>query len=127
VRNYKTDHRNPRRLRYGWKLTQSGHITIDAAQRACVYRILALRRDGRTLQQICDRLVADGWPAPRRGKWYCATVKKIVEQNAALYALLPRLATQDPASSPSAALARAACEGARDEAMHHRIYEALDV
>lgn len=124
MRNYKTDHRNPRRLRYGWKLTQSGHITIDAAQRACVYRILALRRDGLTLQQICDRLLADGWPAPRRGKWYCATVKKIVEQNAALYALLPRLAVNQamPAATAHAASAR---EG--HEAMHHRVHAALDV
>lgn len=127
MRNYKTDHRNPRRLRYGWKLTQSGHITIDPAQRACVYRILALRRDGLTLQQICDRLVADGWPAPRRGKWYCATVKKIVEQNAALYALLPRLAVTEATPSANAGAARAASMREGREAMHHRVHAALDV
>jgi len=124
LRNYKTDHRNPRRLRYGWKLTQSGHITIDPDQRACVYRILALRRDGLTLQQICDRLVDDGWPAPRSGKWYCATVKKIVEQNAPLYALLPYLGTHDPAPSVNAPLE---CASQRGEAMHHCVHEALDV
>lgn len=127
MRNYKTDHRNPRRLRYGWKLTQSGHITIDAAQRACVYRILALRRDGLTLQQICDRLLADGWPAPRRGKWYCATVKKIVEQNAALYALLPRLTVDQETPAANAAAARGASAREGGEAMHHRVHAALDV
>ncbi|MEQ9059368.1 MAG: recombinase family protein [Gammaproteobacteria bacterium] len=119
MRNYKNDHRNPRRLRYGWKLTQSGHITIDPAQRACVYFILAWRRDGRTLQQICDALDAGGWPAPRQGRWYCATVRKIIEQNAALYAVLPRV----PRSS------QAPCTDTRRvvDPMHQGVREVAEV
>jgi hypothetical protein len=119
VRNYKNDHRNPRRLRYGWKLTQSGHITIDAAQRACVYFILALRREGHTLQHICDLLDAAGQPAPRKGRWYCATVRKIVEQNVALYAVLPHLQGRPAATGAPSRV--------RSVALHQGVHEAAGV
>ena len=43
MRRYKQDHRNPRRLRYGWRLSESGHILIDPLQRECIFLILHLR------------------------------------------------------------------------------------
>ncbi|MEX2482304.1 MAG: hypothetical protein WD928_15710 [Gammaproteobacteria bacterium] len=89
MRTYKPDHRNPRRLRYGWRLSAGGHIMVDPAQRECVYLILYLRHRGHTLRQICEALSAAQQPAPRHTTWYCTTVKKIIEQNAHLMALLP--------------------------------------
>jgi hypothetical protein len=89
LRTYKSDHRNPQRLRYGWRLTRSGHIVVDESQRESIFLILALRGGNATLQQICDHLIAEQRPTPRRGSWYCATVKKIIDQNADLYSLLP--------------------------------------
>ncbi|MCB1749836.1 MAG: hypothetical protein H6977_08865 [Gammaproteobacteria bacterium] len=92
MRSYRPDHKNPRRLRYGWRLTPSGHIVVDPEQRRCIYFILMLRARQFTLQQICDALTACAIPAPRQGAWYCATVRKILEQNDGLRALLPRVA-----------------------------------
>ncbi len=62
---------------------------VHVQQRECIFLVLQLRRRRFTLQQICDVLSAGRWPAPRQGAWYCATVKKIVEQNEHLYAVLP--------------------------------------
>ena len=91
MRTYKSDHRNPRRLRYGWRLAPSGHIMVDAAQRDCIYLMLELRQRELTLRQICEVLRLAKTPAPRHATWYCATVKKIVEQNMHLEALLPQM------------------------------------
>jgi len=118
VRSYKSDHRNPQRLRYGWRLTKSGHIVVDEAQRASIFLMLALRSDKRTLQQICDRLSAVQCPTPRKGLWYCATVKKIIDQNADLYCLLPRvLATAEPAWSTLLSPTRSPADGGRESAV----------
>ena len=89
LRSYRADHRNPQRLRYGWRLTRSGHIVVDKQQRASIFLILALRSEQATLQQICDHLSYVQSPTPRKGRWYCSTVKKIIDQNAALINLLP--------------------------------------
>lgn len=62
---------------------------VDPIQRECVYFILYLRHRGHTLRQICEALSAAQQAAPRHSTWYCTTVKKIVEQNAHLMALLP--------------------------------------
>ena len=91
VRTYKTDHRNPRRLRYGWRLAPSGHIVVDPAQRDCIFLMLELRQRELTLRQICEALRLAATPAPRHATWYCATVKKIIEQNTHLEALLPHM------------------------------------
>ena len=40
-----------------------------------------LRTGGATLQQIADRLTADGIETPRGGKWYPATVRRILNSN----------------------------------------------
>lgn len=62
---------------------------VDPMQRECVYFILYLRHRGHTLRQICGALGAVQQAAPRHTTWYCTTVKKIIEQNAHLMALLP--------------------------------------
>lgn len=98
MRSYKRDHRNPRRLRYGWRLTASGHIVVDAAQRRCIFLMLELRQAGLSLRQICEVLRASRHPPPRHDTWYCATVKKIIEQNGHLRVFLPRR----PAAADSA-------------------------
>lgn len=90
LRTYRTDHRNPQRLRYGWRLTRSGHIVVDSRQRASIFVMLALRTQCATLQQICDHLSELESPTPRKGRWHCSTVKKIIDQNQPLLSLLPR-------------------------------------
>lgn len=90
MRSYKCDHRNPRRLRYGWRLTASGHIVVDTAQRRCIFLMLELRAAGLSLRQICEVLRAGRHRPPRHDIWYCATVKKIIEQNAHLQVFLGR-------------------------------------
>ena len=92
MRSYKCDHRNPRRLRYGWRLTASGHIVVDPAQRRCIFLMLELRAAGLSLRQICEVLRAGHYRPPRHDIWYCATVKKIIEQNAHLKVFLGRYA-----------------------------------
>lgn len=91
MRTYPVDHVNQRRLRYGWRLSSSGHIVVDPDQRNCIYRMLRMRRNACTLQQICNALAAAKYPPPRCGEWYCATVRKIIAQNETLGALLARL------------------------------------
>jgi hypothetical protein len=91
VRTYKSDHHNPRRLRYGWRLTHSGHIVVDAQQRSAIFLMLAMRRDHSSLQHICSRLSTMQCQPPRNNCWYCATVKKIIDQNSDLYHLLPHV------------------------------------
>jgi hypothetical protein len=88
MRIYPANHLNSRRLRYGWRLSVSGHIIVDAEQRAVIYRILVLRTALFTLQAICDLLEAEHRPPPRGDVWYCTTVKKIAEQNNGLCILL---------------------------------------
>ncbi|MGE0484210.1 MAG: recombinase family protein [Gammaproteobacteria bacterium] len=100
MRSYRIDHKNPRRLRYGWRLTPSGHIVVDPAQRRCIYLMLLLREQRFTLQQICNTLTALALPAPRQGAWYCATVRKILEQNEGLRPLLPHLVASAPGTAP---------------------------
>ena len=90
MRTYRTDHRNPQRLRYGWRLTLAGQIVVDPRQRASIFLMLALRNEQATLQQICDYLSHLQRPTPRKGRWHCSTVKKIIDQNRALVSLLPR-------------------------------------
>lgn len=107
MRTYRRDHRNPRRLRYGWRLTPSGHIVVDADQRRCIFLILGLRARAHTLQSICDALTAAAVPAPRQGAWYCATVRKIIAQNEDLRPLLPRCASRAAAPGSAADVAPA--------------------
>ena len=99
MRTYRTDHRNPQRLRYGWRLTMSGHIVVEPHQRASIFIMLALRKERATLQQICDHLSHLQSPTPRKGRWHCSTVKKIIDQNGALMSLLPHAL---PAAAASA-------------------------
>ena len=101
MRRYKQDHRNPRRLRYGWRLSESGHILIDPLQRECIFLILHLRCRHLTLNQICMLLNEQHWPAPRSARWYCTTVKNILEQNHALRPLLPHMLARRHWSFPS--------------------------
>lgn len=103
MRTYPIAHRNPRRLRYGWRLSQSGHLMVDAQQRACIYRILRLRRMARTLQQICKVLAAEQCPPPRSGVWYCATVRKIIDQNESIAELLASLDAREALRSEACA------------------------
>jgi putative FmdB family regulatory protein len=91
VRTYKSDHLNSRRLRYGWRLTQSGHIVVDAQQRAAIFLMLEMRSEHASLQQICDRLSTMQCQPPRNNSWYCATVKKIIDKNFELLRLLPHV------------------------------------
>lgn len=54
-----------------------------------VARIFTERRDGATLQEIADGLVADGVPTARGGTWAAATVRKVLHgQDAAKLATL---------------------------------------
>ncbi len=70
--------------------------------------MLALRNEQATLQQICDYLSHLQRPTPRKGRWHCSTVKKIIDQNRALVSLLPRALPADglPAPRPLAPAGR---------------------
>ena len=81
MREYRADHQNEMRIRYGWRLSENGYQMIDPVQRDTILKILALRKTGNSLQQIADHLNANNYPTSRNGKWYCATVKKIIDQN----------------------------------------------
>ncbi|WP_350310217.1 recombinase family protein [Rhodococcus sp. MEB041] len=43
-----------------------------------VTRIIGERRDGSTLQAITDRLIADGEPAARGGRWQPSVIRKVL-------------------------------------------------
>ena len=81
MREYRADHQNEMRIRYGWRLSENGYQMIDPVQRDTILKILALRKTGNSLQQIADHLNANNYPTSLNGKWYCATVKKIIDQN----------------------------------------------
>lgn len=81
---------------------------VDKRQRASIFVMLALRSERATLQQICDYLSHIQSPTPRKGRWYCATVKKILDQNAGLASLLPyalRAFAPERLASPHTSLA----------------------
>ncbi len=81
MRNYKKDHQNARRIRFGWRISPSGHHMIDKEQQKTIIRILNMRNRGLILQEICDVLNQEGVATPRNGKWHCSTIKKIIDQN----------------------------------------------
>lgn len=58
---------------------------VNSVQRQIIVEILSLRKQGSSLQEITDYLNQQGYPTSRNGKWYCATVKKIIDQNFHLY------------------------------------------
>jgi len=86
--------------------------------------MLALRNEQATLQQICDYLSHLQRPTPRKGRWHCSTVKKIIDQNRALESLVPRALPTDglPAPLPVAPAARRAANPttAEGESAQHR-------
>ena len=85
MRSYKYDHQNIRRIRYGWRISHSGHHMIDASQREVISKIFYLRNRGLKLQNICDHLNDTGIATPRNGKWHCSTIKKILDQNSSSF------------------------------------------
>jgi len=56
-------------------------IVKNDAEMVTVNRIIGLRKDGLTLQAICDRLEEDGHTTKRGGKWQPCTINKILKRN----------------------------------------------
>jgi len=54
---------------------------IDRDQQLTISKIINLRASGLILQDICDYLNENKYITPRNGKWYCSSVKKILDQN----------------------------------------------
>lgn len=81
MRSYRVDHKNSRRIRYGWRIAANGCQMIDREQQNVITQIISMRKDGLILQAICDHLNKHEYATPRNGKWYCSTVKKILDQN----------------------------------------------
>lgn len=81
MRSYKIDHKNSRRIRFGWRIAANGSQMIDREQQQVITKIIDMRNDGLILQDICDYLNKHGYATPRNGKWYCSTVKKILDLN----------------------------------------------
>ncbi len=81
MRRYKQAHHNPKRIPYGWRIALSGHHMVDSLARKNIMSIIAMRRDGFTLQKIKDTLESQNLPSPRNGLWHCTTIKKIFEVN----------------------------------------------
>jgi hypothetical protein len=81
MRTYKVDHKNSRRIRFGWRIAANGSQMIDREQQDIITKIIEMRNKGLILQDICDYLNKNGYATPRNGKWYCSTVKKILDLN----------------------------------------------
>lgn len=81
MRSYKVDHQNARRIRFGWRIAPSGYQMIDREQQEIISKIIDLRNRGLILQDICDYLNKHQYSTPRNGKWYCSTIKKILDLN----------------------------------------------
>ena len=85
MRNYKKDHQNIRRIRFGWRISSVGYHMIDKEQQKTISNIFDMRNRGFILQEICDYLNQTGVETPRNGKWHCSTIKKILDQNSNSY------------------------------------------
>lgn len=85
MRSYKEDHKNARRIRYGWRISSYGYQMVDGSQQKVITEIYKLRKNGSRLQDICDYLNNKGVNTPRNGKWHCSTVKKILDQNSSSF------------------------------------------
>ncbi len=81
MRRYKPDHSNAMRIRYGWRLSKTGYQMVDLRQRQVIQKIISMRKKGKNLQYIVDCLNSNNEPTSRNGKWYCSTIKKIIDQN----------------------------------------------
>jgi DNA invertase Pin-like site-specific DNA recombinase len=68
---------------YGWAVVGSGKaarlVEVEEEQRQ-LKRMAAMRRRGRTLRQIADRLNADGVPARRGGPWRHTSVRSALRR-----------------------------------------------
>lgn len=68
----------------GWKRTTETDprgrraVLEDDEERATLNRILFLRGDGCSFQAIADQLEAEGRATKRGGRWYPATIRKVV-------------------------------------------------
>jgi site-specific DNA recombinase len=66
-------------LPYGYKLDE-GNIVVIKEEAEVIERIFSLRSKGMTLQNICDRLNADGVKTQRNGSWCISTIRGILKR-----------------------------------------------
>lgn len=64
------------RKRQGVVLGGRRHITSDEA----AAKVVLLRNDGLTLQQVADRLNADEVPTALGGRWHASTVRSVLRR-----------------------------------------------
>lgn len=82
MRGYKEAHHNPNRIRYGWRISRTGHHMVDATAREIIMEILVLRKCGNSFEKIKEILEDKKFPSPRNRTWHCGTIRSIVSLNA---------------------------------------------
>ena len=81
MRGYKESHHNPNRIRYGWRISHSGHHMVDGFAREIIIEILIMRKSGFSFKKIKESLEGKNHPSPRNSTWHCGTIRNIATLN----------------------------------------------
>ncbi len=81
MRSYRKAHKNPNRIRYGWRISKSGYHMVDSYARGIIIEILLMRKRGFSFEKIKESLEGNNFPSPRNSVWHCGTIRSIVTVN----------------------------------------------